>query len=378
MLEKIFDALASPAEPMDENIASALALAHSRLVFAKLANRLHPEDGWFQPVLEGWQQQKPGLAALWEPAYSQVELELQGNGAIDRRSLISAALTMHGTGVRGQWTTETEEAANYRVGRWRVPPCRRITVSAPGEGGLGLLCDERPLSIPPAQSHAGGAIKDLPRVRCGDFEAIIDEDSPASGQALISKPGANGDAGSWDPNMWREAYELLRECSPEYAGWAARLIRVIVPVDAPEGHQVSASHWHRRGEVLMSWRLRPEQVAEMLVHEASHQHFFLAAFIGGYDNGSDNSTYYSPVVRQERPLSKILLAYHAFANVLLFFRCCRSRLDGKGKLFVDKETDKLMEELEQLEAPLRRNGALTRLGNRLWEPLSSQVHRVTS
>jgi HEXXH motif-containing protein len=378
MLEKIYDALASPAESMDESILSALALAHSRLVFSRLANRLPPEDSWFLPVLEGWQRLGCGLESLWEPAYSQVELELQRPQTVARQSLISAALTMHASGAQGQWSAETEEAGNYRLGRWRLPPCRRIEVSTCESNSLALICDGQTLSIRLNPPDADKAIRVLPSVWRGDFQAFIDEDSPTASEAVKSKLEAGGDTGGWNSDVWHDAFALLQECAPEYAVWAARLIRVIVPVDAPEGHQVSASHWHRRGEVLMSWRLRPEQVAEMLVHEASHQHFFLGGFIGNYDDGSDQATYYSPVVKQRRPLNKILLAYHAFANVLLFFRRCRSRLDGKGKFFVDKETDKLMMELEQLEAPLRANSALTKLGRRLWEPLSSQIHQGKS
>jgi HEXXH motif-containing protein len=80
---------------------------------------------------------------------------------------------------------------------------------------------------------------------------------------------------------------LVTECAPHYGGWIRRLLHTIVPLDAPKGHQIIASLTHRRGEVLMSCNVIPVEMEEMLVRELSHQHYFLASFLGPFDDGRD-------------------------------------------------------------------------------------------
>ena len=77
-------------------------------------------------------------------------------------------------------------------------------------------------------------------------------------------------------------------------------------------------------------------------------------------------------MRKERPLSRILVAYHALANVRLFYESVRAaRIDDGG--YVDLYERKLSDTIAQLDAPLRDNPALTRLGRALYEPLARRI-----
>ena len=69
---------------------------------------------------------------------------------------------------------------------------------------------------------------------------------------------------------------------------------------------------------------KPMDIAEVLVHECAHQYFYLLAYVGPYDDGSDERLYWSPPLRRNRPLSRILMAYHALANVRLFYAAVRA------------------------------------------------------
>jgi HEXXH motif-containing protein len=95
--------------------------------------------------------------------------------------------------------------------------------------------------------------------------------------------------------------------------------------------------------------------------------------LGEFDDGSDPALYYSPIRHTGRPIRWILIAYHAFANVLLFYRCCAANgLDKDPYCRLNEKV--LVPQLEQLEGALRKSRALTPLGRALWEPLAAKIH----
>ena len=55
----------------------------------------------------------------------------------------------------------------------------------------------------------------------------------------------------------------------------------------------SGSVEHYLGLIHLSAHAAPLPVAELLVHEASHQHMNLLTKLGPIDDGSDANTYYS-------------------------------------------------------------------------------------
>ena len=113
-------------------------------------------------------------------------------------------------------------------------------------------------------------------------------------------------------------------------------------------------------------------LAEMLVHEATHQYMYILCRLGDIDDGSDPKLYYSPVRRMERPLWAIVLAYHAFANVLLLYRLCRqSGIEDDG--YCSRHEALLVPQLRELERVLTQTNALTEIGRGLVEPLSERI-----
>ena len=108
----------------------------------------------------------------------------------------------------------------------------------------------------------------------------------------------------------------------------------------------------------------PIILAENLVHEASHQYVHLMTRIEVLDDGSDHTLYFSPVTGRERPLAAILVAYHAFANVLLFLNdCIRTGFDGDG--YAKARVKEVIPKVEVLESALKDNPALTTVGRAL-------------
>ena len=154
-----------------------------------------------------------------------------------------------------------------------------------------------------------------------------------------------------------------------FAPWIGRALRFVSPIHELPNVMRSGSGRQWPGVAEISYCCEPVAIAEMLVHEATHQYYNILLMVEPVTDGSDQKLYYSPVRRCERPIEMILLAYHAFANVLLFYRCCRMKglLDGG---FCERNEKELLPDLRSLEASLRTTSSLTEVGNSLWKPLS--------
>ena len=367
-LSQIYSMFASPAAQLDDQIASSIMTSYLADVLARTLLQLNPyqhsQYAWFADLVGQWQQacNQAGsthhLSALWVPAYANLDKKLESQQAINNNDLIQVALAMHDVFTPRSWQAQADMPQRYRFKQGYLPEARTFEWRNDGTEPY-LLCDD---------VHVSNNVPALESVQL-QHRVLFDTQATLSQEKLPYPVSSTG----WNAQLWRDACALLQESTSGHADWAQRLLTSVVPLDAPQHYQISASHQYRRGEVLMSWRVRPEQMAEMMVHEASHQHFFMAGMLSQYDDGSDKAHYYSPVVKTQRSLSKILLAYHAFANVILFFRRSRELLEQKERHWIDTESVKVLDELEQLEKPLRETTALTELGQQLWRPLAYQL-----
>jgi hypothetical protein len=166
----------------------------------------------------------------------------------------------------------------------------------------------------------------------------------------------------------RESIDLIEKFSPAYSLWIRRSTRLIVPLISPSGEMISGSNSCRPGEVQISTNVSTIQIAEMLVHEASHQHLYMASRLAPLLDGSTDGEYYSPVLRRWRPAAKILLAFHAFANVERFLRTCvASGYDDHG--VTEAHLRQIQQETTELGHPFRKGSGLTVQGARLLDPL---------
>jgi HEXXH motif-containing protein len=118
----------------------------------------------------------------------------------------------------------------------------------------------------------------------------------------------------------RAAFRLLGRASPEYTAWCDGSLTDLVPVRGNAAQSMSSSRPEAPGQLAVSLPARPTMLGELLVHESSHEMFHLACEIEAPDDGSDAVLYWSPVRKTGRPIDRILLAHHAFINILLYFR----------------------------------------------------------
>jgi HEXXH motif-containing protein len=167
-------------------------------------------------------------------------------------------------------------------------------------------------------------------------------------------------------------WALVEEVSPRYAGWCRDVLSEVVPIEGGETFSMSASSRESPGQIALSIPASPSVIAELLVHECSHENLTLALEHGPLDDGSDTTLYWSPVKRTGRPIDRILLAHHAFINILCFQRELVERgLDHDG--YARANHDDNVRAVLQLESALETTGALTDVGRALYLPLAEAL-----
>lgn len=130
------------------------------------------------------------------------------------------------------------------------------------------------------------------------------------------------------------AVDLMQERSADALQWVSTVVTHVVPL---AGERLrSGSDRERPGVIYLS---TPNVlfVAESLVHEASHHHFYIEERLQGPFAAPDVFAY-SPLKGTLRPLRLVLLALHALAHIrLLFVRYRAGGLSIPDSYIVDVE-----------------------------------------
>jgi len=169
-----------------------------------------------------------------------------------------------------------------------------------------------------------------------------------------------------------EALDILAENAPEYLPWIARTFHQLFLLIPKSGKIESGSVEHYLGLIHLTEHFEPLPIAELLVHEATHQYMNILMKLEPLDDGSDTKLYWSPAVETVRPVSKIVAAFHAFGNVLLFYRRCRER-GMVNSPECDRQHALLSGWMRDLIPPITDNPALTKSGRALCEPLGQII-----
>ena len=375
--------LSCPQEGTEERLLGALAVEYARgytsLFLERFESTLAREAPGLEAVLRGWLARQPlygpksfesaeglGFAGIREAV-------LTGDEEDAVREATQLGLWLGLSGVVGDWRVETGTPIRLHLGRWYLPSATdicvsmrmgRISLTTTGPTGSDKLEFRRSRN-----GWVGSGVESWPVCKPRGCRFII-----APPDALDGEPTtASNLPTSRVARQSADAISLIAKGARVYLGWVRRVIRYIVPVHAGRTLIKSGSSESRPGMIQVSFPARREALAEMLVHEASHQYFRLATHFQDVDDGTDDQLYYSPVKGTGRPIRFILMAYHAFANVLLYYRACRAVGAGFQDYF-DENEESLVPELRQLESALRETRALTPAGHALWRPLSKRIN----
>jgi len=114
------------------------------------------------------------------------------------------------------------------------------------------------------------------------------------------------------------AFCTIEESGPDITNWVGNGVRAIYARGTKDKELHSGSAGNFAGVVSFALPIPQPIVSELLVHEASHQHFFVVGFSAPLVK-PDAPEAYSPLKETNRPLKKLLLGYHAVQAILCFY-----------------------------------------------------------
>jgi hypothetical protein len=386
VLLEYYRGFACPHARLNESFLELVVTAHAKQTVQTFLERYVDELDSNSPgttaLLSAWLSQDGNFDTVWDPAFGGIYAELlDGTGDIALRAA-TLALRLNECGYSGEWEARLSSSANFRVGRWLLPPAtgirvlatpELITISTDGSlqreltflrGETGWeFCGVKVCGIEVLQVSGGNSnwvVLSAELLASWEFAGLrsnLDDKSP---HPLVH--GCNA------------AVNVLVENGDSYLSWVTTVLRYLVPWKAEPGQFPSGSSSTNCAPGVIGIGNHGHHLAltDTLVHEASHHYYYILSRLGPVDDGSDSTLYFNPFLELNRPIDRILLAYHAFGNILLLCRTMRTR--GLDHPYIVARELYLAPRLTVLEAALQITTALTSLGRALWEPLYDRLH----
>lgn len=371
-----------PQEGLDEAfltcLASEYARSVTRLLLDAYAQPLAAHTTGLAELLREWSDVSRPPHAAWDSSFGDAFSLLQASIPEKVVSVVARiGLHLGARGLPGTWTAALGRSVPLRWGPYLLSPgAENLAVDSDGDVAEIRISDgraERTIRLTSGEDDwkADGA-ELLPRF--GPQRAVVLHKNQLALNGFDELVEASVD--SIEPQAiatLERAMGIIANHAPAYLPWVERVVHETFLIRPQVKHIQSGSIAKYFGLVHVSATSNATAIAELLVHEASHQYFHLLTLLDPFDDGSDGNLYYSPAVRKERSLARIGVAYHAFANILLMYDAClASNIDDDG--YCDRGRVKLAPEVDQLEAPLRGNAAMTAVGRALCEPLIERLH----
>jgi HEXXH motif-containing protein len=370
-----------PFELFSEELHNLLLREHAasvaRLTLDRHESHVRSASQGLVDALQIWLDGGFSLARPSDPAFGQTQGAL---GAAVPAEVVDGscaiALYLASEGLPSKWDVQLSRTRTFRWGAFVLPPAERIAIESDGRAGVietrnngtshriqiqnGASGWTSNLTPMPRISVAEGALTVLPREAL-DFQLPDHVMSEALGHI--------------EPEMlepFRQAVGILEQYVPEYIPWVRRALSHIFLLNPLQGKVESGSMENYLGFSHFSAYSNAAALAELLIHEAAHQYFNVLCLLGPFDDGTDQTLYHSSAVGRPRPLDRIGVAYHAFANVMIYYRECVAKgIQDDG--WCARHIESWTEGLRVLEQPLRGNPALTDIGKALCEPLIERV-----
>jgi hypothetical protein len=383
-----FNGFACPQVGLDVNFMESLAVMAARKAVRSFLVRygtvIEQHSVGLLGIAQEWLRQESSFEMVWDLTLGNILTgirKLSHDPAIVMRRSAELALRINEFGLTGRWEANLVSSARLRFGAFWLPLADRLAVEATHNHlKLNLYCGSSVESFEFNRTAEGWQTgvhrpETLFHVKTGS-SIIRLLPSPVLQPEERDEYGMDtSEATAVMRDNLQTALDLIRDYSPIYLPWVERVIRGIIPGKTGENVFISGSDMGKPGIVHASINIRPVMLAELLVHEGTHQYMLLLSRLGNLDNGGDPTLYYSPVKKTGRPISAIALSYHAFANIILFYRLCQANgLADDG--YCVRNEKAMREQVAVLEEPLRTTQALTPQGRALWEPLAGRLREV--
>ena len=380
-LEHGYTGFSCPLEQFDDSLAQMIAGEYARSVlgvfverFAHLFSKSGLDD-LFSTLLTADLPLELAWSSELGNLYQATRLGDEGHAL---KSAAAFALLAGAKGFGGEWELELSKATKFFWDDCVLPGCDKLTViTSDANASIKFSLDSDQTQVSFVRTLDGwkcqtpARAERLPSFGSGRRKLVLLPRSAAIDSGLFRDTDfAAAALETFSPALietFTHALDLLEERLPHYFDWVVRIIRRVAVLHFERNVLHSGNHEHQYGTIHISDNSRVLSIAEMLIHEASHQYFELLNKLGPTVDPNHTELYYSPVKQCDRPLHKILLAYHAFANVMLFYRGVAEC--GLADSSSAKFENVLNDELRQLQQPLLDNDALLPIGRALVEPL---------
>ena len=346
-LESVASGFSHPWNSLDRDLFQASTAGWAAIVIREYLERSGAalEDCTRQFLEAAAQGGIPERAAV-DPAFGALAETLAGraNGA----AVAAVCLVLRDAGLKGEWSVRSSGRSRLRWRNQVVPVCRAF--------------DSR-------QTTPQGGVA-FPRLEREDILCWNLEIAAAEDLRTVPRPLRRQLRGA-DPALLEAAFDLMRNHASRYAQWVRRITRVVLLQSSARGLMESGSYPTRVGMIRVSADNRPAAVAEMLVHEACHQYFYVLRRLGDFFAEGAAASYYSPLKRRKRPLEKLLLGFHAFGNVLLLHRRLGER--GASGGVTPQMLAATERETRMMWSVLSEHAVFSSLGRALFLPLQERL-----
>lgn len=384
-LESVCTGFSCPLEPFDESFAQLIAGQYGRLVLDLFVDQfsgvLARAGGGIDLLFSRLIDADLPFELTWSSALGNLYGAARQRDQTNVSKVAAAfALLAGAQGISSNWELKLSKPAVFFWNDWVLPECDELGVLCDGDcarvdlslrGKRTQISFERRADGYTWECDKEGLAVRLPRFGSGTRRLVLLPRSAALSSGFFgdAEDAANALETFSPPVMetLTRALDLLEQYAPHYFEWVVRIIRHVTVLHSEQDLLRSGSHENQHGTIHISDNLRVLCIAEMLIHEASHQYLELLRKLGPTVDPAHRQLYYSPVKQCDRPLHKILLAYHAFANVMLFNRDVTR--NGLADDPFDNLRNVLADELRQLEQPLIDADAITPIGRALVQPL---------
>jgi HEXXH motif-containing protein len=316
---------------------------------------------------------------VWDYGFGNLYRSFGMDHSDRTRCCAVVAACLGAAGLPGEWKASFDSPIRLRLGRWLLPNATRVSALSTGTGvsvqyaapdGSGTI---EVTDKPGSQGCSGG--NELCQVVQDGVKFVLFAKDALD---LTGFPEFEGRVVSAiEPRMaqvFQQAIDIIKSYTPEYLPWIARVLHQVFLLE-PTGRRVeSGSVENYLGLIHLSAHPEPLPVAELLVHEATHQYMNVLRKVQPLDDGTDSNLYWSPPVNANRPISKIIAALHAFGNVQLFYRLCAARgLPNQAEC--ERQNGIMQEWLDVLVGPTVENPSMTPTGRALCQPLIEKLRR---
>lgn len=323
---------ASPREGLARRNFSIYPRAYSEAVLKRIGRQGREGGGSWRIVEDS--HGKPGHAADWVPEMGAAQFALKGGDA--RLGMLHAALGAAVAGEAGECRLALAAPVLVGLAGYRLRLERQVALSF-GAGHIRFR-----------ESPDGAVQAEFARAPAGWRCVLSQGEMPVwapnfltvdtfEDRYVIAAPPT--EASEAQPPLWPPAHadgyegfqaeaagrvsaalSLLCGLGAHYKDWIAPVFRgVIAYVRDAEDSDRSSSSPAQPGIISLSFPTSVERLGQLLVHELSHQYFFIFNYVAPLTNKDDTALYYSSLKRRRRPIAKILLALHASANMALYW-----------------------------------------------------------